>query len=495
MILKKLLEGLNIISCFGDLNQKITKMTYDSRKSTLNSVFIAIDGYKIDGHDYIECAIKNGAKAIVCEKMPIKREENITYIKVEDSRWAQAFLADKFYNHPSNKLNITGITGTNGKTSVAFLISNIIKEWGKEIGNIGTIGNYIGNTFSTAEHTTPEAIDLQKMLSQMVNTGIKYTVIEVSSHSLSLKRVHNTKFNIGIFTNLSQDHLDFHQTSEKYFEEKTKLFYMTNKANIINGDDPYGKRLLNMLKERNIKSYSFGIENKCDYMAKDIKIDDKGVSFIFQGKDIKEEFHLSIPGIFSVYNAMPAIIAGCVEQVPVETIKSALNNTSSIPGRFELVDTNTLYSVIIDYAHTPDGLKNVLETIKSFSKKRVISVFGCGGDRDKSKRPLMGEVAGEYSDFVILTSDNPRSEEPFLIIEDILPGIKRSNCPYQVVENRKEAIKVALSMGEKDDIILIAGKGHETYQILKNETIPFDEKLIIKQLLSEDEQNAKYDNK
>jgi UDP-N-acetylmuramoyl-L-alanyl-D-glutamate--2,6-diaminopimelate ligase len=487
LILEKLVEGLKIISYNGNFNKNITKITYDSKQCTLNSLFIAIKGYKTDGHDYIEVAIKNGAIAIICESVPKKLETDITYIQVEDSRSTQAFIANRFYEYPSKKLKMIGITGTNGKTSVAFLISKILGHWGKKIGNIGTIGNYVGDTYYKAKNTTPEAIDLQQMLSQMVNLGIKYTVMEVSSHSLSLKRVNGTNFNIGIFTNLSQDHLDFHQTHEKYFEAKTKLFYITNKANIINGDDPYGKRLIDMLKNSNIRTYSFGITDKCDYMAKDIFIDSKGVSFTFEGEKIKEKFQIGIPGIFSVYNAMAAIITGYIEQVPMETIKSALSDVSAVPGRFEVVNTNTPYNVIIDYAHTPDGLENVLKTINSFSKKRIILVFGCGGDRDKTKRPIMGEIGGKYSSFSIITSDNPRSEDPLSIIKDIIPGIKNTNCPYKVIENRREAIMEALSMAKKDDIILIAGKGHETYQILHDKTIPFDEKLIIKELLSEDE--------
>lgn len=485
MELKKLIKGLNVISYEGNSNKDITKITYDSRQCTLNSMFIAIIGYNTDGHDYIENAIKNGAIAIVCENIPKKKEADITYIEVEDSRIAQAFLANRFYDYPSNKLKMIGITGTNGKTSVAFLIGKIIGQWGKKIGNIGTIGNYLGDTYHKANNTTPEAIDLQQMLSHMVSIGIGYTVMEVSSHSLSLKRVKGTNFDIGIFTNLSQDHLDFHQTYEKYFDAKTKLFYMTKKANIINGDDPYGKRLIKILKDCDVKTYSFGIKDCCDYMAKDIVIDSKGVSFTFEGEKIKEKFHLGIPGIFSVYNAMAAIITGYIENIPMQTIKKALIDVSAVPGRFELVNTNTPYSVIIDYAHTPDGLENVLKTINSFSKKRIISVFGCGGDRDKTKRPIMGEIAGKYSSFSIITSDNPRSENPLTIIEDILPGIKPTKCPYKVIENRRDAIKEALIMAEKDDIILIAGKGHETYQILKDQTIPFDEKIIITELLSE----------
>src|SRR5690554_5818223 len=366
-------------------------------------MFIATIGYNTDGHDYIENAIKNGAIAIVCENIPKKKEADITYIEVEDSRIAQAILANQFYDYPSNKLKMIGITGTNGKTSVAFLIGKIIGQWGKKIGNIGTIGNYLNDTYHKAKNTTPEAIDLQHMLSHMVSIGIGYTVMEVSSHSLSLNRVKGTNFDIGIFTNLSQDHLDFHQTYEKYFDAKTKLFYMTNKANIINGDDPYGKRLIKALKDCDVKTYSFGIKDGCDYMAKDIVIDSKGVSFTFEGENIKEKFYLGIPGIFSVYNAMAAIITGYIENIPMETIKKALIDVPAVPGRFELVNTDTPYSVIIDYAHTPDGLENVLKTINSFSKKRIISVFGCGGDRDKTKRPIMGEIAGKYSSFSIIT--------------------------------------------------------------------------------------------
>ncbi|SJZ62934.1 UDP-N-acetylmuramoyl-L-alanyl-D-glutamate--2,6-diaminopimelate ligase [Garciella nitratireducens] len=487
MNLKHLIDGIDIISYKGSLDKEILEITYDSRKCSKNCIYIARKGFQVDGHDYIPSAIKNGAICIICEKeIPILKE-GITYIQVKDSKIAQAELAIRFYDHPSEKLKMIGITGTNGKTSISFLIGNILRQWGKKTGTIGTIGNYIGNSFYKANNTTPEAIDLQKFLSEMVKQKVDYGIMEVSSHSLALNRVRGVKYAIGIFTNLSQDHLDFHKTYEDYFQAKAKLFDMTYKANIINGDDPYGERLLRKLKDKEkVPTYSYGIKNNnCDFLAKDIQITHKGVSFILEGENLQEDFSIGIPGIFSVYNAMTAIIVALLEKVPISIIKEALEKTPAVPGRFEVINTHTPYSVIIDYAHTPDGLENVLKTIRSFAKNRIISVFGCGGNRDKTKRPIMGEIGGTYSDLCILTSDNPRNEDPLTIIQDILPGIQKTNCPYQVIENRKEAIKRALEMAQKDDVILIAGKGHETYQILKDKTISFDEKKIVKELLEQ----------
>ncbi len=476
-----------MISCEGSLDKEISDIAYDSRKCIKDCMYIARKGFKVDGHDYIPSAIKAGAMAIVCEKEVSTKKEGITYIQVKDSKIAQAQLATCFYNYPSEKLKMIGITGTNGKTSISFLLGNILRQWGKKTGTIGTIGNYIENCFYKANNTTPEAIDLQKFLSQMVEQSVDYGIMEVSSHSLALNRVEGTNYDIGIFTNLSQDHLDFHKTYEDYFQAKAKLFDMTHRANIINGDDPYGERLIHKLKTKGeVPTYSYGIQKKdCDFVAKDIEITHKGVSFCLEGKNLRENFSIGIPGIFSVYNTMAAIIVGLIEKIPLSVIKEALEKTSAVPGRFELVDTDTPYSVIIDYAHTPDGLENVLKTAKSFAKNRIISVFGCGGDRDKTKRPIMGEIGGNYSDLCIITSDNPRSEDPLAIIQDILPGVEKTSCPYEVIENRKKAIKKALEIAQKDDVILIAGKGHETYQILKDKTISFDEKKIIKELLGQ----------
>lgn len=477
---------MDFLSYKGNLDKEILDICYDSRQCSKDCLYIARKGFQSDGHKYIPDAIENGAIAIIYEEQLPAKETGITYIQVSDSRLAQAMLANRFLDFPSNDLKMIGITGTNGKTSISFLIGNILHQWGKKVGSIGTIGNYIGNTFYKANNTTPEALDLQKMLQKMVKENIEYGIMEVSSHALALDRVEGTKYDIGIFTNLSQDHLDFHKTYEKYFLAKAKLFDMTSKANIINGDDSYGRRLIDRLQQRDIPTYSYGVKNpNCDFIAKNISIDSKGVSFDLEGRNIKERFSVAIPGIFSVYNTMAAIIVSLIEGIPLDTIKTALESTSAVPGRFELVDTNTPYSVIIDYAHTPDGLENVLNTIHSFAQGRVISVFGCGGDRDRTKRPIMGEIGGKYSDVCIITSDNPRSEDPLSIIEDIIPGVKKTSCFYKVIENRREAIKTALKMAGEKDVILIAGKGHETYQILKDQTISFNEKEIVQELVKE----------
>lgn len=493
--LKTLISRINVISSSGALDKEVTSIHYNSKECAKNSIFIAIKGYEIDGHRFIESAIENGATAIVYESDNIEKKANVTYIKVEDSRSAMALLGNTFYNDPSKKINMIGVTGTNGKTSVSFLIREILKHYGEKVGVIGTLGTYIGDEFHEGSRTTPESIELNKTLTQIVDLGIKYTVMEVSSHAQELKRVEDIKYKIAVFTNLSQDHLDFHGDIENYFLSKTKLFTMTDKANIINGDDPYGKRLIKMLNNNKTLNYSYGMDNNCDFIAQNIRIDSKGTFFDIKYKDFHEEFYINTPGLFSVYNAMAAIIVSYLEDIPMSTIKEALKNSTGVPGRFEHLKINKDYSVIIDYAHTPDGLENVLKTINDFANKKIITVFGCGGDRDRKKRPLMGEIAGKYSDYCVVTSDNPRNEEPMSIIKDILPGLDRTNCAYSIIENRKNAIKKALDMAQKNDIILIAGKGHETYQILKDKTISFDEKKIIDEILNEDEKYDKDDNK
>lgn len=493
MNLKKLIQGLDIVSCEGETNREITSIHYDSRKCQKNSMFIAINGFNTDGHEYISEAIENGATTILYKNEVNKKQSHITYIKVKNSRLAMATLSNRFYDYPSKKMKLIGITGTNGKTTISFLLGEIFKQWGVKLGIIGTLGNYLGETLYKGTHTTPESVDLQQILHQINEEHIPYTVMEVSSHSLELNRVEDTNFDIGIFTNLSQDHLDFHKNFENYFQAKAKLFHMTDKVNIINGDDIYGEKLISLSKGREIPVYSYGIKNNCDFVAKNIKIDNKGAFFTVNIENNSEGFYINIPGIFSIYNALAAIVLAYIEGIPLEITRKALANLPGVPGRFEMLDTNTPYGIIIDYAHTPAGLENILKTIREFSKGNVIVVFGCGGDRDKGKRPIMGEVAGLYADFMIITSDNPRNEEPLSIIKDIVPGIKKTGKPYKIIEDRKSAIKSALAIGKKDDIILIAGKGHERYQIIQNEIIPFDEKKIINQLLGEGEVDAKDD--
>lgn len=359
------------------------------------------------------------------------------------------------------------------------MIKSILEQAGKKTGLIGTITNLIGERMIPAEHTTPESPDLQKLLHEMVEEKVDAAVMEVSSHSLELSRVAGCKFQVGIFTNLTQDHLDFHGTLENYRNAKAKLFEQSKLA-IINVDDESGRIILGDLE---CPSFTYGIYKPADIFARDIEIMAEGVSFNLHILGGKISINLQIPGIFSVYNALAAASACYAAGVSLKDIQLGLEAIRGVSGRFELLDTNTDYSVIIDYAHTPDGLKNILTTARDLTDGRLVTLFGCGGDRDSAKRPLMGEVCGEYSDFCIVTSDNPRNEEPMDIIKDILPGLNKTDCPYEVIVDRREAIRYALDNARPGDVIILAGKGHETYQLLKGQTLPFDEKQIVAEIL------------
>lgn len=478
----KLIDILKGINCEikGDPNIDISGVVYDSRKSKNKSLFIAIKGFKTDGILYVEEAIKNGAVAVVTDR-EIKTYPGITVVLVEDTRAAMAKIASNFYNNPTSKLTLIGVTGTNGKTSVTYMIKAILERQNNKVGLVGTIQNMIGDEVIPSIHTTPESLDLQELFSIMVNEGVKYVVMEVSSHSLALNRVDGCEFDIAVFTNLSQDHLDFHHNMEEYAKTKSKLFKMAKSASVINIDDKYSSM---MIESSKAKVLTYGIKDFAYVMAKDIRNSLDGVKFKVQIEDKKEDISLKIPGIFSVYNALAAITVADFLGISLRSVRESLSRVT-VKGRFELVETGKDFYVIIDYAHTPDGIQNIMEALEEYKTGRKILLFGAGGDRDKSKRSLMGEVAGRYADFCILTSDNPRSEDSRVIISQIEEGIKKTNCPYVVIENRKEAIRYALTNAQKDDVIILAGKGHETYQIIGNEIIHFDEREIVKEILSE----------
>jgi len=459
----------------------ITHIAYDSRKTIQGSLFICISGFVTKGFDYIEDVIKNGAKAIIVEKT-IALSDDITIIKVKDARVAMAIAASNFYHNPSKKINTIGITGTNGKTTTTFLIGYILKEYKHKVGIIGTIENYIGDKVLKSERTTPESLDLQKLFYNMVNENIDDVVMEVSSHSLALNRVAGCLFEIGIFTNLTQDHLDFHKTMENYRDAKSKLFSIC-KRGIINCDDGASKYIAH---SASCDIITFGIDNKADFRAKNIKLTSQGVNFdvCIDNEDVN--FFLGIPGKFSVYNALGAIAACYSMGIGVNTIKEGLKNSKGVLGRCQSLQSKHGFSIIVDYAHTPDGLKNIITTVNEFAIGRTMVVFGCGGDRDKTKRPIMGEIAGNLSDFCIITSDNPRSEEPDKILLDIEEGLLKTNCKYVKIADRKKAIKYAIDSAQKDDVIIVAGKGHENYQIFKDKTIHFDDVEIVNLFLQED---------
>jgi UDP-N-acetylmuramoyl-L-alanyl-D-glutamate--2,6-diaminopimelate ligase len=484
MKLQELLKGVAIVSLNGDLNMEINGIVYDSRKVKKGNLFICVSGYAKDGHSYISDALQKGAAAFIVEKdVDIK---GAAVIRVNCSRSAMPHLASNFYGNPTQELRLVGITGTNGKTTTTYLIKSIMEANKQKTGLLGTISTLIGDKVYVSSRTTPEALDLQSLFKEMADSSIDYAVMEVSSHSLELGRVDGCDFRIGVFTNLTQDHLDFHKTIENYRNAKKKLFYMTKGANIINIDDEHGRLIADEVKKLAVPLVTYGIDNKADIMAKNIDITSKGVTFTLVTPKYEEKLNIKIPGKFSVYNALAAAAVAYVENISGEVIREGLGKVDNVPGRSEIVNTDTPYTVIVDYAHTPDGLQNILASIKEYAKGRIITLFGCGGDRDKEKRPIMGEIAGRMSDYCIITSDNPRSEEPMDIINQVEAGIKSTSCDYICIENRRDAIKFALKTAKPGDIVLLAGKGHETYQVLKDRTIPFDERDIVEELLREE---------
>lgn len=481
MILKSLLKGLDYEVIKGNEESKVQNIRYDNRKIEQGDAFVCVKGFKVDGHSFIGDAIKKGANVLIVQE-DVSVQEDITIIKVRDTRKALAIMSSNYFGNPKDKLKIIGITGTNGKTTSAFIIKSILEKAGFMTGLIGTIANYIGNKKVDAVRTTPESYELHELFKNMVDAGVEYCVMEVSSHSLELDRVYGIQFEEGIFTNLTRDHLDFHKTFENYYNAKFKLFERSN-HNIINLDDPYGANIVKDIEERGVKTKvsTFSIEKESDFKAFEIKSHSNGSEFKVNLEKV-EEFSINIPGEYNIYNSLGCIICAYNLNIPMDKIKEGLSDVV-IPGRCELVakEKNLPYSIIIDYAHTPDGLENILSTVKAFTKNRMISVFGCGGDRDKVKRPQMGKIGCELSDIAIITSDNPRSEEPMDIINDIVKPLNYDNFVIEV--NRKEAIRKAMNMALEGDVIVIAGKGHETYQILKDETIHFDEREVVYDIL------------
>lgn len=482
MLLKDLLQHVDYDLLSGDLNQPVDEIIYDSRIKTTAGLFIAIKGFNTDGHQFIDAAINNGAQTIVVEDM-IKIPEGKTVVKVKNTRETMARLAANRYNEPSKHMNVVGVTGTNGKTSITYLLGHILETYKYKIGIIGTIENRIGETILKSQRTTPESIDLQKLLRKMIDENVTECLMEVSSHALELSRVADTQFKVGIFTNLTQDHLDFHETMENYARAKAKLFTQCE-TGIINNDSPYA---YDMMKDSTCKVITYGIDKEADYRAKDIEIKASGVTYTLDTPEGSYQVKVPIPGKFTVYNTLAVIIAARCLGLEMAEIIEALGNASGVPGRVQSFTSPKGYSVLVDYAHTPDGLENVLETIKQFAKGQIITVFGCGGDRDNTKRPLMGAVAAKYSDQVIITSDNPRSEDPKKILDQVEKGVESYPVAYLKIEDRKQAIHHALTMAKADDVILVAGKGHENYQILGDRIIHFDDSEIVNAWIQEEQ--------
>lgn len=481
MLLSNVLENYPIKNIRGELDLNITGIEQNSKNVKEGNLFVAIKGYKHDGHKYIDDAIKNGAVAIVTER-EIEIREGITTIEVEDSLDSLAYFASKYFNQPWTSLNTIGITGTNGKTTTSYIIKHILELSNKKVGVIGTMGVLVDKEHISIPNTTPHSLEIQKNLSKMLNEKIDTCVMEVSSHALELKRVEYMEFDVGIFTNLSKDHLDYHENMENYFSSKLKLFSKTKKLNVINSDDPYGKRIIEKLGNR-LETISYGIKEG-DIQAKDISYNKSRPSFKLQTPKTSVDIQLIIPGEFNIYNSLAAAACCYGLGVDINTIKEGLETFSGVRGRFEEIETNKDFNVILDFAHTPEGVKQALMTIDKFAEGRKIVVIGAGGNRDRTKRPEMGKIAGQFSDLVIVTSDNPRDEDPAVIANDVLMGVMETDAEYKVILDRKEAINYAIINFEPKDTIFITGKGHEETIIIKGQELPFNEKEIVLEILS-----------
>jgi len=478
MKLSQVLAGVSLLNTVKE-DVEIKNVAYDSRRVTPGSLFVCIKGFLTDGHQYIDSAVKNGAVAVLTQD--IVEGLCVPCLRAEDTRKALAQVGANFYGHPEKEMKIIGVTGTNGKTTVTTLIKSILEFTGKKVGLIGTNENMIGSRVLPTERTTPESLDLFALFREMKDEGIEYVVMEVSSHSLVLHRVYGILFSVGVFTNLTQDHLDFHETMENYYRAK-RLLFDTCKTGIVNADDPAGIRIL---ESSACPVLTYSIDAESDFKANNLRISPRGVIFdlVSGGKTLPAR--LGIPGKFSAYNALAAISACIALEISPEKVIDALLVAKGVKGRAETVYTRTDYTILIDYAHTPDGLENIIKTVKEFAQGRVVTLFGCGGDRDPVKRPIMGEIAGRLSDYCIITSDNPRTEEPMEIIRQIEAGMKQTDCAYTVIENRREAIRYAIQTAQPKDCIILAGKGHETYQIIGKEKRHFDEREVIHEILAD----------
>lgn len=466
----------------GDMDVEILSITNSSREKTENGLFFCIPGTRFDSHTFAPQAVENGCCALVVERyLP---ECAVPQVRVSNGRGALSRMAAAFYGHPAKQMKLVGVTGTKGKTTTSYLIKAICEQAGYKCGLIGTTGNMIGTERMKSNLTTPDPIELQRTLRAMADAGVQVVSMEVSAHAIDMRRLDGLTFEVGCYTNLSQDHLDYFGTMENYFQTK-KAFFTTGMVNnaAINADEETAPRVL---AELTIPHITYGICADADLFARDIEITENGVSFELQLQGMHNlRVNLQMTGMFNVYNAIAAASCAMILGVPAEDIKRGLESVKSVPGRIEMLDTGTPYRVILDYSHSPDALKNILQTVREFTRGRVIALFGCGGDRDHGKRPMMGEIGGRLADLCILTSDNPRTEDPMAILSAVESGIKPTGKPYVVIENRREAIRHALEIGREGDVIVLAGKGHETYQEIMGVKRPFDEKVVVQELLAE----------
>ncbi len=473
-------------------NTLITGISYNSKEIKEGDIFICLVGEKTDGHNFVKEAESKGAKVIISQK---DIETSIPVIKVQDTQIALAKLSNAFYNEPTKKIRVLGVTGTNGKTTTTHLIQHILEKSSLKTAVIGTLGTRESSTsaYYDAKHTTPQAPDLQKQLAVLSDKGFTHIAMEVSSHALELHRVSDCDFAGAVFTNLTQDHLDFHLTMDAYFKAKRKLFEILNNSShknkyaILNKDDGKYSELVEALDSKKVRIISYGVKNSSDFQAKNINFSSNGLRFSLVSPEGTFDVISKLNGMFNVYNLLASISCAFAEGLSINSIISAISSADEVPGRFQIItsENNSESPIcIVDYAHTPDGLENILKSARLMVKegKKLICVFGCGGDRDPTKRPKMGRIAEELSDIVIVTSDNPRSEDPKQIITDILSGTKNvSNITVEA--DRRTAIEIAISKSSKNDVIVIAGKGHEDYQILKDRTIHFDDREEVKKAL------------
>lgn len=472
MKLNELLKDVPVLEMTVDPETEIAGVSYDSRRVKPGHMFVAITGYAADGHQYIPMALNNGAICILCERKP---EGDVPFVLVPNSRVALAILGANWYGHPADRMTILGVTGTNGKTSVTYLLKSLLEQLlDAKVGLIGTIQNMIGDQILSTERTTPESFELQGLFAQMADAGCTHVVMEVSSHALYLHRVDCIPFAVGAFTNLTEDHLDFHKTMEAYRQAKALLFRRCG-FSVFNIDDREVARTVEEAACWTLTSSARGAQ--ADLNAFDIVLEADHVAFTVSYKGESFPVRVGIPGGFTVYNALTVLGMAIGLGIPLRDAAEALSRARGVKGRMEVVPTpGKDYTVLIDYAHTPDALENVLNAVRGFCKGRVIAVFGCGGDRDPIKRPIMGRIGVQLADLPIITSDNPRTEDPAKIIADILKGVKELDKPYLVVENRREAIARAMAEAKRDDIIVLCGKGHETYQIIGTEKTHLDER-------------------
>lgn len=493
--LRELLKTTEVLGIQGDSDVEITGITYDSRKARPGDLFVCIKGFRFDGHDFIAEAARLGARAVIAGR-EVDAPAGMTVVRTPNTRIALGQVASEFYGNPSHHMRLIGIIGTKGKTTTTYMVKAILEAAGYKVGLIGTIQNMIGPATLPAERTTPESLDLQALLATMRREGAQYVVMEVSSHAVELYRTAGAVFDVGVFTNITHDHLDFHETFENYLQAKTKFFIRLSettlpaentlkqrKVAVINVDDPHSDYIIEHTK---VPVLRYGLNEVADLQAREVDVHHRGAEFTVRTPAGDLRLRLNLTGHFNVANALAALAVAQHEKVDLAAARAGLEGLAGVPGRFETVDEGQNFAVVVDYAHTPDSLEKTLQAARLLTKGKITVVFGCGGDRDKAKRPIMGRVAADLADYVVVTSDNPRSEAPEAICQDVAAGViqaGRSKDGYAVIVDRREAIEHAIARANRDDMVIIAGKGHETYQIFRDRTIHFSDREVASEIL------------